>query len=83
MFISLPEDYLTESCVNGSVRLIDRETTSEGMLELCLNGQWGTVCNGFFFDLEAHVACRQLGFGSIIIPELRGKSIGMPYCPLH
>ena len=43
--------------------MIDRLFTSEGMLELCYNGQWGTVCSGPFSNLEAEVTCRQLGFG--------------------
>ena len=54
--------YPTDNCVNGSVRLADRRHPSEGMLELCLDNQWGTVCNNFFSDLEAQVVCRRLGF---------------------
>ena len=41
---------------------------TEGRLEICVNGHWGTVCNdgvndGDMFDKNAaRVVCRQLGF---------------------
>ena len=53
---------------NGDLRLIresiSRPTYSSGRLEIYINGEWGTVCDGsltFGFD-EAGVACRQLGY---------------------
>ena len=55
---------------DGSVRLVDGAHMYEGRLEVCINGQWGTVCNDGLteddeFDVDAgRVVCRQLG-----IPE--------------
>jgi deleted-in-malignant-brain-tumors protein 1 len=52
---------------DGSVRLVDGAHENEGRLEICINGQWGTVCNDGLtdndgFDIDAaRVVCRQLG----------------------
>ena len=47
---------------------------TEGRLEICVNGVWGTVCSDGLtdqdgFDIDAaRVVCRQLGF-----PEAEGE----------
>ena len=50
------------SCNDTSVRLINGQTETEGTVELCRNGAWGTVCDDFWDNREAEVVCRQLGF---------------------
>ena len=51
---------------HGSVRLVNKmNETNEGRLELCYNGQWGTVCDRSFGLIDGRVACRQLGFEGI------------------
>ena len=38
-------------------------TTSEGRVEVCLLGEWGSVCNSSFeVNIDGSVICRQLGF---------------------
>ncbi|EFJ44985.1 hypothetical protein VOLCADRAFT_37783, partial [Volvox carteri f. nagariensis] len=45
-----------------TVRLAGGSSTS-GRLEVCSNaGLWGTVCDSGWSDVDASVACRQLGF---------------------
>ena len=48
--------------MTGELRLVDGPTNSSGRLEVCYNGEWGTVCDDLFYDIEASVACRQLGY---------------------
>ena len=46
-----------------SVRLVGGLSPYEGRVEVCNNGQWGTICNGGYWNYrEAMVVCRQLGF---------------------
>jgi len=45
------------------VRLAGSGLQYEGRLEVKHNGQWGTVCDDSFTDVDATVACKSLGSG--------------------
>ena len=49
-------------CNEGDLRLFGGEADNEGTLELCLNQDWGTVCDDLWDNNDAKVACRKLGF---------------------
>ena len=47
---------------NGQIRLQDAQLTNQGLVEVYCNGQWGTVCDDFFDQVDANTVCRQLGY---------------------
>ncbi len=51
------------SCMEGSVELrgIGATQASEGTVQLCKDGQWGTICDDDWETADAVVVCRQLG----------------------
>ena len=60
-------------CKHGSIRLAGSSDPLRGRVEVCVNGTWGSVCNDYWHNNDARVACRQLGFpaeGIIIIHVL-------------
>ena len=51
----------TVSCTYGDVRLVNGSDSSEGRVEICINDEWGTVCDDVWSDNNADVVCRQVG----------------------
>jgi len=50
--------------LSGSqIRLAGGNQPGEGRLEVYYSGVWGTVCTDSFDDVDASVACFQLGLG--------------------
>ena len=43
------------------MRLRGGANYTEGLVEICINSEWGTVCNDTWDQRDADVVCRQLG----------------------
>lgn len=49
-------------CNNGDIRLVDGSAALEGRVEVCNSQAWGTVCDDQWGNVDARVACAQLGY---------------------
>ena len=54
-------------CSSGAVRLAGSPNNNEGRVEMCVNSQWGTICDDSWSIPSTAVACNQLNkFGNIV-----------------
>ena len=49
------------NCRHGEVRLANSTAGRSGRVEVCINQQWGSVCDDYWDSSDATVVCRQLG----------------------
>ena len=61
-WVSYSIDLFLAICTYGDVRLAGGSNQYEGRVEVCINDQWGTVCDDHWSAPDATVICRQLGY---------------------
>ncbi len=52
----------TDNCTFGEIRLVNGSIDSEGRVEACVDGTWGTVEADHWTTTSAKIACGQLGY---------------------
>ena len=59
-FNSFTSIAVVTGCTHGDVRLSLGVTSSDGVVEVCVNGAWGGLCQDRLSLNDANVVCRQL-----------------------
>ena len=52
---------VSDLCTQNTVQLVEGSSPNEGVVEVCQNGEWGTVCGDEWNMNDALVVCRQIG----------------------
>ena len=57
---------LLSDCIEDEIRLVsmEGENATDGRLEICHEGVWGTACPQSLDLTDARVVCRELGFNA-------------------
>ena len=46
----------------AGIRLVHNKTEKSGIVEVSYNNEWKSVCDDYWTNDDANVACKQLGF---------------------
>ena len=69
--------------MGGAIRLVNGTNATEGTVEVCIGGRYGTVCDDHWDELDARVVCRQLGYSGGAVPLKQAFFGSSPSRPIH
>ena len=69
--------------MEGKVRLVNGTNATEGTVEVCIGGRYGTVCDDYWDELDARVVCRQLGYSGEAVALKRAFFGSSPSRPIY
>ena len=49
-------------CQPGTIQLVATQSEGTGLVQVCLDGSWTYVCGNGWSNVDAGIACRQLGY---------------------
>ena len=68
------------NCLSGDIRL---SQGSQGTIEICIDGYWGTICDSLWDNTDASVTCRQQGYPYLgKITQLKLRLTNSLYCTI-
>ena len=60
--LSMTQVYAAASCEDGDVDLVRGRSPNEGSVQICVYGEWRSVCDDDWSDAAASVVCRMHGY---------------------
>ena len=69
--------------MQGAIRLVNGTNATEGTVEVCNGGRYGTVCDDHWDELDARVVCRQLGHNGGAVALKQAFFGSSPSRPIH
>ncbi len=52
-------------CTNGDIKLTDGDSEFMGTVQICINGNYRTICDDGWSVNDAAVVCKQLGYSTL------------------
>ena len=72
----------SQICTNGDIRLSQGSTDYQGNVQVCFNGNWGSVCHDGWDYRDAQTVCNILGYNDGYAVATRFRYFGVQDGPI-